>query len=136
MIGSTRISLAAATRLQQPGTRAFAKMPSTRTKSTRKANASDEVVDVEDESVELSQSKKVDDQETEDDDDEIEAEHCSKSAKVKSDSPKTLKDPSILEGGRASKSDGGAGISMKFHVSRFVEYEPQKIVALVSTALQ
>jgi hypothetical protein len=125
-------------------TRAFAKMPSTKTKSTRKTNASEDVVDVEDESVELSQATKVDDQETEDDDeDDVEAERFSKAAKVKSDSKKALKDPSIADNivdgindaGVRDKSDSGAGIPMKFHVSRFVEYEPQKIVALVSHSI-
>jgi hypothetical protein len=118
-------------------------MPGTKTKSTTKTNASEDVAQIDDESVELSHEKKVDDQETEDDDDdEIEAERSKKAARVKSDSKKTLNDPSSTDNivedgintseGQADKSDGGTGIPMKFHVSRFVEYEPQKIVALVS----
>jgi hypothetical protein len=113
-------------------------MPATRGKA-RKANASDDA-EIEDASAVLSHAKTLDDQETEDDDD-VEAERSKKASKVKRDNENTrqapinvdstVNDEAINLEGHEDKAEGG--IPMKFHVSRFVEYEPQKIVALVGS---
>lgn len=121
----------------------------TRTKtprSTKSRATSDSHVD-KDENDAVDQHKSVDDQETEDDE-EVET---TETETRKKSNKKEIKRPRVEK----SQSDEGDGIheerkekssektvspskesrEMKVHVSRFVEYEPQKIVALVRAIL-
>jgi hypothetical protein len=122
------------------------KMPSTRTKNTKsKASAPD---DEENEAEHQQLDPKVSkDQETEEDE-EMETEEPPKKKSSRNESKRTRKEQDDSHG--IEQDDSGDELkqhsveksgstkesrSMKVHVSRFIEYEPQKIVALVRTSL-
>ena len=111
-----------------PGcSRAQTKMPTTRTKTTKsKSSAKGNKVTVDDndnvvEETEVNSESILDGQETEDDEEIVEVEHPKKASRVENEGAEKQASSSVSKDKR----------EIKVHVSRFVEYEPLKIVALV-----
>ena len=102
-------------------------MPTTRTKTTKsKSSAKGNKVTVDDndnvvEETEVNSESILDGQETEDDEEIVEVEHPKKASRVENEGAEKQASSSVSKDKR----------EIKVHVSRFVEYEPLKIVALV-----